>query len=70
VLDDHGPLQPAGLTLYLDGSRVMTSYDPTTGRLVHSPSKRLPLGNHTARIVAEDAAGNIASRSWSFTIAR
>jgi cytochrome c len=68
VLDDAGELAAEDLTVYLDGTRVATSYDPASGRLVHRPDRRLGFGAHDVRVVAEDASGNVASRSWSFTV--
>jgi PKD repeat protein len=71
VRDDGSKVTADGLVLYVDGVQASElSYDPTTGRLSHVPSKRLGFGEHTVRVVATDRAGNTATRSWSFIVQR
>lgn len=68
VRDDRSELTASRLSLYLDGQAVAFSYDEATDRISHVPPKKLKFGTHQVRVIAEDAAGNMASRTWSFTV--
>lgn len=68
--DDRSELTASQLTLYLDGQAVAFDHDETADRISHVPSKKLAFGDHKVRVVAEDASGNVSSRTWSFTVAR
>jgi cytochrome c len=70
VRDAASDMTADGIRAYLDGRQVVVQYDATTGRVTYAPTKRLTPGRHDVRVVAEDAAGNLASRSWTFTVAR
>lgn len=67
VTDGPADLEKADITLSVDGGRKSFSYDPASGVAVHL-SKKLKPGRHTVKVVATDAAGNVASRQWSFTV--
>jgi len=71
VRDDRPPeLFKAGITLLLDGkNRGTFSYEKDTDRLSYQ-APRLSYGRHTVRVTAEDAAGNVGGRSWSFKVER
>lgn len=70
VSDSLTNLAKSHIKLYLDGKRITTfSYDRSKDRLSYT-SRRLSLGTHTVRITARDAAGNVATRKWSFKVVR
>ena len=70
VSDDHAELLKGDISLYLDGrQRTRFSYDGDTDRLAYTTPK-LSYAKHTARIVAEDAAGNTATKKWTFKVVR
>lgn len=70
VKDADSGVTATGITAYVDGREVVVEYDSATGRMTHVPPKRLGTGQHKVRVVAEDAAGNVVSRTWTFTIVR
>ena len=71
VTDDRAPLAADDLVLSVDGVEVTGfAYDATTGRLTSTPPKRLAPGDHSVRVLATDAAGNAATRTWSFVVLR
>jgi hypothetical protein len=67
--------EPTGLTkndlrLYLDGvARGSFSYNGGTDRLSYTSGK-LSYARHTVKIVARDAAGNVAVQTWRFEVVR
>ncbi len=64
------PNNPAksGIQLFLDGKRKTGfAYNQATGRLSFT-ARNISLGRHTVKVVATDAAGNVAARVWSFTV--
>lgn len=70
VRDNLTQLQKANIKLYVNGRLVSParySYSAAMDRLVYN-SPRLPKGKKTVRIVATDAAGNVRTTSWFFTI--
>ncbi len=68
VRDERTDLAKANISLFLDGrERESFSYNPSNNRLTFTPH-RLPLGAHTVRVVARDAAGNNSNRTWRFRI--
>ncbi len=70
VSDDRAELLKGDISLYLDGKqRTRFSYDGDTDRLAYTTPK-LSYAKHTARIVAEDAAGNTATKKWTFKVVR
>ena len=69
VRDGAGELAASNIRLYLDGARKTFSYDPATDRLSRTTG-RLSYGKHRVRVVAEDAAGNVATRAWWFWVVR
>ncbi|MDQ0822881.1 cytochrome c [Arthrobacter sp. V4I6] len=69
--DDRSQLGTGDLVLYIDGVQTGEfTYDPSTGRLSHVPSKRLSFGEHTVRVLATDRTGNSSTLSWSFVVQR
>lgn len=70
VRDNLTNLQKANVRLYVNGiliSPTRWSYSASTDVLVYN-SLRIARGKKTVRIVAIDAAGNVRSASWYFTI--
>ncbi len=67
---DNTTLSKANIDLYVNGEVIAAStytYDPSTGALTYN-SPRLSLGKKTVKIVATDAAKNVGTKSWYFTI--
>lgn len=70
TVKDNNLLSKANIKLYVNGrliSATKYSYVPSTGALVYN-SPRLVLGKKTVKIVATDAARNVGTKSWYFTI--
>ena len=67
--------EPTGLTkddlrFYLDGvARGAFSHEAGTDRLSYTSGK-LSYARHTVKVVARDAAGNVAVRTWRFEVVR
>jgi thermitase len=70
VRDDRAELTQGDMTLALDGrDQSAFSYDAATDRLTFDSGK-LPLGQHTAKITATDAAGNTTTETKTFKVIR
>jgi hypothetical protein len=70
VGDDPYGLSQSNIRFSLDGQERDTfSYDAGTERLSYQ-SGRLKYGKHTATITATDAAGNEATKTWTFKVIR
>ena len=70
VRDDLADLQEADVKLYVAGKLISPTkygYDASTDALLYN-SPRLSRGKKTVKVVATDAAGNIGTKSWYFTI--
>lgn len=68
VADNLTDLAKVNIKLYVDGARKTNfSYDRATNRLTYT-SGNLANKRHTTRIIATDAAGNISSKTWRFTV--
>ncbi len=70
VRDATTELSRDDIKLYVDGRRkTRFSYDRKEDVLSRA-SGRLSFGRHNVRVVARDAAGNVASRTWGFKVVR
>ena len=70
VRDDLTNLKKANIKLYLAGQLISPtrySYDAATDKLTYT-SPRISKGKKTAEVVATDAAKNVGTKSWYFTI--
>ena len=70
VKDRLTNLQKRNIKLYVNGkliSSIKYSYSAATNKLTYN-SPKLPKGKKTVKIVATDAAKNVATKSWYFTI--
>ncbi len=68
--DDLTDLAKSNIRFYLNGRQKSTfSYSSATDRL-HYRSEKLPYGSHKVRISAEDTAGNVGDKSWTFRVVR
>ncbi len=70
VRDNLTNLAKANLKLYVNGALISPtkwSYSASTDALVYN-SPRVAKGKKTVRIVATDAAKNVRSASWYFTV--
>jgi hypothetical protein len=69
VRDETTELAKADVRLFIDGARRAFSYDEATDKLSRTTG-RLSYGKHRVRLEATDAAGNEATRAWSFRVVR
>ena len=70
VRDDRTNLIKRQIRLYVDGRRRgRFAYSRARDRLRYT-TPRLSYGRHVVKIVAHDAAGNVARRSWGFKVVR
>lgn len=70
VRDNLTNLQKANVKLYVNGAQISPtrwSYNASTDALLYN-SPKIAKGKKTVRVVATDAAGNVRTTSWSFTI--
>lgn len=68
VKDNATNLRKGNIKLYVDGRRKTNfRYNARRDKLVYK-SSRLSYKRHAVKIVAKDAAGNVAKRSWRFTV--
>ena len=71
VRDATTDLAKSHIQLVLDGRSVSTfSYDEAKDKLSYVPSRDLSFGKHTVKIVATDAQGLSATKTWSFSVVR
>ena len=69
VRDNRTNLAASNIRLYVDGGVKSASYSSATDRLKYTRGP-LAYGSHTVRIIAKDAAGNIADARWAFRVVR
>ena len=72
VRDSQTNLAKGNLRLFVDGRQVAASafaYDASTDKLSYT-APTLSYARHTVRVDANDAAGNVVSRQWSFSVVR
>lgn len=70
VSDRETNLAKSNMRLFVDGRAKGTfAYSSATDRLSYR-SSRLSFGKHTVRVVATDAQGKSAVKSWSFRVVR
>ena len=68
IKDNRTNLKKGSIKLYVDGRRKTNfRYSTSTDRLSYTTG-RLAYKRHSVKIVAEDAAGNTAAKSWRFTV--
>jgi len=70
VGDNLTNLRKGNIKLYVNGKAVPArkfSYSSSTDRLVYN-SPKLGKGKKAVKVVATDAAGNVGTKSWYFTI--
>lgn len=70
TVKDNRPLSKGNIKLYVGGREISPAkyrYVASTGLLVYD-SPTLAKGKKTVKVVATDAARNVGSRSWYFTI--
>ena len=63
------PINVSSVTLIVNGHDVTSSATRTASFITYRPGVDLPRGEVDIVVKVADAAGNTASRSWSFTIA-
>lgn len=70
VRDSQTNLAKGNVKLFVDGRQISTfAYNASTDKLSYT-SPRLSYARHTVRVEARDAAGNTATRQWSFVVVR
>lgn len=68
VKDNITDLSRDNISLRVAGKQVTTfAYDPATDKLTYTPG-RLTKGKKTVSIAATDAALNVGTKTWSFTV--
>jgi len=73
VRDSQTNLQKGNVRLFVDGKRISNSafsYSASTDKLSYVPKRNLGYGRHTVKVAATDAAGNVGSRTWRFSVNR
>jgi hypothetical protein len=71
VTDNDHDLDKRDIKLYLDRDRIRNfDYSRRRNVLEYTPNKRLSLGKHTVKVVAEAARGEKATEKWSFRVVR
>jgi len=55
-------------TMALDGTTVVTEYDPATKTFAYVPDVPLSAGIHTVVFTARDTANGLATKTWSFKV--
>ncbi|HEX3031644.1 MAG TPA: Ig-like domain-containing protein, partial [Bacillota bacterium] len=68
VVIDNGTIDPASISLKMNSSVVPHSFNSTTGSISYTPQLPLPVGNYTFDLEVKDAAGNVQTSSWTFTV--
>jgi hypothetical protein len=71
VTDQQTNLAKSNITLLLDNvtiSRTAYSYNQSTDRMSYTPAKKLALGKHALKVIAQDGSGLSTTKSWSFEI--
>lgn len=67
VRDANSELVRMDIKLYVDGKAKSFSYSQGSDRLSRT-TRKLSYGKHTVRVVANDDAGNTATKRWSFRV--
>jgi dipeptidyl aminopeptidase/acylaminoacyl peptidase len=70
VSDQQTNLAKSNITLVLDDvtiRRTAFSYNQSTDRMTYIPEKKLSLGRHAVKVIAEDGSGLSTTKRWSFT---
>lgn len=71
VRDAGSAVKRGAIVLRVDGRRATkVRYDRARGLVRWRPAKALAPGRHVVRLVATDAAGNRAARTWRFRVVR
>jgi hypothetical protein len=71
VTDNDHDLDKRDIKLNLDRDRIRNfDYSRRRNVLEYTPNKRLSLGKHTVKVVAEAARGEKATEKWSFRVVR
>lgn len=65
---DAVPVNPSSILLRIDGRDVTASCTRSPHFITYFPRVDWPRGRNTVQVSVADEAGNLTSRSWSFTI--
>jgi len=68
ITDEGAGIDYRSIKMYVDGTFVISEYDPPRKSLLYPVETVLPSGQHKLRIVAADFAGNSTDKTWSFTV--
>jgi|GEM_PF-2425022 len=66
--DAFSGVDPASLCMTLDGTALVASYDPATGKVAAVPASALADGWHDVVVTAADLVGNQGSNGWRFGV--
>lgn len=61
-------IDPASISITLDGTPVVSEYIPEMKMAVYTPPIPLASGNHQVSLSVEDMANNQATKTWSFAV--
>ena len=68
LADEGSGVNVSSVRISVDGTGVTEKAMVKPTRIRYTPKEALPSGNHHAKVIMEDNAGNLEERSWSFTI--
>jgi RHS repeat-associated protein len=68
LADNLSGINPATVSLTVDGATVAGSYDTATGKVTYTPNTALTVGSHTFMVAVADLAGNQATVGSTFYI--
>jgi subtilisin len=66
-LTDASGVNSTSVTMKIDGSAVSSTYNSQSGLVTFDPSS-LSDGSHTVDLSVKDMKGNLAARSWTFSV--
>ncbi len=68
LTDSMSGVNGTTITMTIDGNLVAHTYDPGSGAVSYAPSSALTNTAHSVTLSATDQAGNLASRTWGFSV--
>ncbi|KZZ84159.1 hypothetical protein AS29_013285 [Bacillus sp. SJS] len=64
--DEDTGINPARITLNVDGKEVKAQFDPESGKVSYQPGSPMLDGYHMAKLTVQDNFGNETTKSWTF----
>jgi|GEM_PF-1180236 len=66
--DDFSGIDASSVTLSIDDSEVSSGLSVSSSEVSYSPDSALDTGSRSITVAVTDNAGNVQSRSWTFTV--